>query len=199
MPGSKPDTTQPEPRTLPFSCHLCSAASALHKHLGTHLLRRHALWSPARHFAVAPFCVACMRWFHDVHRVQTHLKVAPACLLRASLVISPLSQDEFLRLEDPGRRRRKAPRQGQWSQFRSVEPSTAYYGPRLPTSEERFNACDDSITLAELTTGFRPCHTTVSWVRSYVAEASVEGPRDSHAGFWHREALLKQTPSHQII
>ena len=177
----------PEPR--PFACHMCDASFVLRKHLGTHLLRVHGIMSPARHFAVAPYCISCMRWFHEVKRVQAHLKLAPDCLRRAVLLVSPLTQDQIIALEAEHRSRIRAIKQGCWSKVQGVEPSTAFFGPRQPTVAERQMQMDETATLSELGAGFRPEAAHVSWITCYLSQSSHEGPREACHNFWSRDAL----------
>ena len=172
-----------------FRCHLCPASFALRKHLGTHLLKRHGIWSPARHYAVSEHCVACMRWFHDVRRVQTHLKGSPKCLERSAHVLAPLTHQQILSLEAEVTNRQLALKRGQWSRFCSVLPTTVFFGPRLPSKSERLASFDESTSIAELSLGFNPCSADITWIQRHISEASIEGAREAACSFWTRDAL----------
>ena len=191
--ASRTDDTgdvSPAMPVLPFSCRHCPAAFRLRKHLGTHLLRCHGIMSPARHFAVAQHCVSCMRFFHDVRRVQSHLKLSPQCLDRAVRVIAPLLPAKVLALEEASVAQAVALKRGKWSRFTAVAPSTPFYGPRLPTRRERLDPADESISVSSLAQGFMPHETDVQWIEDYLAQATTEGPREASGVYWSREAIL---------
>ena len=60
----------------PFACSECGAAFPLPKHLAVHQARSRAEISPARLYALVPFCLACHKWYHSITRVQYHLKTS---------------------------------------------------------------------------------------------------------------------------
>ena len=184
--------------SMPFACTYCDARFRLRKHLGTHFLRCHGIMSPARHYAVAPYCVSCHRWYHDVKRVQQHLKLAPRCLERAAQVVPPLCQSQILALEASSKERATALSKGRWSCFAAAAPATAFYGPRLPSRQERLPNGDESLLLSELTQGFCPKPADLLWIRNYLQQASVEGPREASAGFWSRQTLLQGASSNLV-
>ena len=176
----------PDATTRPHVCHDCGAAFTFRKHLCAHLANIHGVLSPARHFAVGPFCVSCHRWFHTVRRAQSHLKQASRCLHRAARLLAPIGKDDISLLEADCKRQEQALRRGAWSAFEAAAPAQALYGPPLPTLAERHAAIDESWTVADLAYGFRPDADTLQWIDSYLAGQTTEGKRVVAADFWHR-------------
>ena len=98
-----------------FICDRCGASFPLRKHLAVHRARRHAVLSPARHFASAEHCCACLRFFHGVSRVQNHLKLSSRCLMRTAHLVRPLSIAEIQAVERQDKELAKRIKQGRWS------------------------------------------------------------------------------------
>ena len=83
IPGSSRRCRTPaEPKDSAFVCPQCQMAFPLRKHLAVHQARAHGRLSPSRHFVFQPFCFACHKWYHDLHRVQYHLKGNTQCMTR---------------------------------------------------------------------------------------------------------------------
>ncbi|CAE7233843.1 unnamed protein product [Symbiodinium necroappetens] len=82
-----------------FPCEFCGALFPLRKHLTVHLARRHDVISPTRLLASGPTCVACLRHYHTVARLQNHLKRSGACLHRSACLFPPLTIDEVREVE----------------------------------------------------------------------------------------------------
>ena len=177
---------RPDDAAKPHVCHDCGAAFTFRKHLCAHLANIHGVLSPARHFAVGPFCVSCHRWFHTVRRAQSHLKQASKCLHRAARLLAPVDQDDIFLLEADCRQKEKALRRGAWSAFEAAAPAQALFGPPLPTLAERHAAIDESWMVADLALGFCPATDTLQWIDSYLAEQTKEGKRVVAADFWHQ-------------
>ena len=182
-------TTLPAPSCVPrsaFTCHVCQASFPLRKHLHTHLANVHQLWSPARHFAVGPFCLGCHKWFHSIRRVQSHLKQTPTCLAYAAQVIEPLTQDEVRAVELPAKLIEQGLRRGAWSTHEPVAPALTYVGPLLPTQHDRLRDADDTWNISELCKGHVPRVAVLAWIDAHISGRSVEGSRDTASEFWHR-------------
>ncbi|CAE7727756.1 unnamed protein product [Symbiodinium sp. CCMP2592] len=177
-----PQPNAPPGDSRPFVCKDCGAAFKLRKHLGVHCARAHGQLSPARHYAVLPFCLACHKWFHDIGRVQYHLKQNHRCMTRLLHTIPPLTTAQVYEVEADNTRRLRKLRQGAWKSYTAAEPTLQVFFPRLPTYTE--SQPEDSDTLDTLRPRYRPSPSTVHWLMNWLQEASVEGPRSEIQEFW---------------
>ena len=196
MPSVVATNTDPPETDLPFACPLCDSRFALRKHVGAHLARTHKVWSPARHFALDVFCHSCHKWYGSVAQVANHLERSSDCLWRACHLFEPLSTEEIRRVESSEKRASKKISQGCWSLFRGVQQQSVYYGPRLPTAEERLQGADfydEECTVADLKRAYMPEPSVVSWITQYISERSSEGPRQTTSTFWRTRAFHRFT------
>ena len=106
----------------PYQCHVCESRFVLRKHLAAHQARSHRIWSPARHFALGPYCLSCHRWTGDVRLIQQHLKHSDVCLRRMLDIIPPLSTEQIHCVEQESIAREKALRGGGGSSFVAQVP-----------------------------------------------------------------------------
>ena len=154
-------------------------AVVLRKNLGSHEYLKHAQWSPVRHFAHGPFCVACHTWWHSVRRVQVHMRQDNGCLARAVHIVPPLTKDQILQLEASDREREQAVHKGAWTKHVRVQPPQRLLGPPTPTRAERHDCLGEDLLLSELSHGFLPQPGDVGWIAAYLSEGSVEGSRQT--------------------
>ena len=181
-PRDAPRPAAPPCVERPYTCEECGDAFVLRKHLCVHLARRHGQLSPARHFAPLPVCLACLRHFHSVRRVQGHLKHSTACLTRLLHVLPPLSVPEISEAESADVAAQRKLRQGHWGAYSAAQPVLPSFGPRHPIYAEVVG--DEDLDLARLSRIYRPSPTVVDWVMKHIAGASVEGARESAQEFW---------------
>ena len=175
----------PAPVTdLPFPCHWCNARFRLRKHLFVHLARTHQVFAPARHLAHGDTCVSCMRCFHSVPRLQQHLKRTDYCMLRTCQLVPCLSVEEVKLAEASVSQAAKQLRKGNWGAYVAALPAAQASGPRQLTSRERLELSDEDLDLGLISRMFFPDPVFQAWVTEFVAERSVEGPRDSSLSFW---------------
>ena len=192
MPSVGAATADLQEVDLPFACPLCDSRFALRKHVGAHLARTHKVWSPARHFTLDVFCHSCHKWYGSVAQVTNHLKRSSDCLWRACHLFRPLSTEEIRQVEFSEKRVSKKISQGCWSLFKGVQQQSVYFGPRLPTAEERLQGADffaEECTVAELKRAYMPEPSVVSWISQYISERSSEGPRQTTSAFWRTRAF----------
>ncbi|CAE7725799.1 unnamed protein product [Symbiodinium microadriaticum] len=184
----------------PFKCRWCEQSFVLHKHVAVHEARRHGALSPARHFAFVPWCVACMRFYHTIERVQNHLRNSHACLQRCAQVIAPLSLPEVRELEQEGKTYKARIRKGAWHTYQAATPAAVALGPRMPTRDEVLSGLDEhEILLGRLARLFRPEPSTLSWVDETCQRHTPEGPRTGSAEFWlTRPTVASRTVSPRI-
>ncbi|CAE7216454.1 unnamed protein product [Symbiodinium sp. CCMP2592] len=171
----------------PYACPCCPATFVLRKHLGVHMARSHMLVSPARHYAPTTHCLACLRHYGSVGRVQMHLKGHPQCLLRCAYLFPPMSHEDIARAEHSDAQARKRVKKGAWQTYEAPKLSTPIAGPPLPSADERQQHVDitsESTLLADLARHYRPKASTVAWITKYLADASREGPRVTSITFW---------------
>ena len=125
------------------------------------------------------------KWLHSKVRVQYHLRQHQDCLRRCAMVFPPLSVAEVREAEAADRARDKARRRGDWQAHVSTRPPLAFYGPRLPSSEEALSGLDESeITLCRIQTLYRPSKQVQEWVQGTLDRHSSEGPRTGTNEFW---------------
>ncbi|CAE7843419.1 unnamed protein product, partial [Symbiodinium necroappetens] len=153
---------------------LSSYAEDVRKHLHAHLAKSHAVFSPARHYAIGPRCEVCMRHYGKISQVQQHLKQSTACLLRCLYLFRPLSVCEIREIEGPEKKRRQAVLAGKWEQFACSGPprrAPIEFGPRLPTAEERAYDPDptEDAVVSALVRPFLPSDEDVRWITAHVA------------------------------
>ena len=152
--GPPPDE---EPDALPFQCRWCEKSFALHKHVAVHEARRHGALSPARHFAFVPWCIACMRYYHTIERVQNHLRQSHVCLQRCAQVIAPLPLSDVRAIEQDGRANKARIKKGAWQAYQAATPATVAFGPRNPSHAEIISGLDEQdIFLDRLARVYRP-------------------------------------------
>ena len=189
-----------EPTPLPFQCRWCDKSFALHKHVAVHEARRHGALSPARHFAFVPWCIACMRYYHTIERVQNHLRQNHACLRRCAEVIAPLPFSDVRAIEQDGRAKKARIKKGAWQAFQAAAPATAAFGPRIPSHAEILSGLDEhEVFLDRLARVYRPDSLTLEWVEDTCIRHSPEGPRAGSAEFWlARPTAALQTVSPRI-
>ncbi|CAE7688779.1 unnamed protein product [Symbiodinium sp. CCMP2592] len=169
----------------PFACDLCGDRFVLRKHLGVHLARKHGRLSPSRHYALGSHCHACMKHYHSVRRVQAHLKHSSSCLARLLHVFPPLSVEQITEVESVEVKAMRQLRGGCWGAYVAALPVQQAFGPRPPIyTEITGGEGSEDLDLARLARLFRPSPTTVSWVMDHIAQASVEGARESAQEFW---------------
>ncbi|CAE7041785.1 unnamed protein product [Symbiodinium sp. CCMP2592] len=184
------DRSQPPPATpvsRPYACPYCPSSFALRKHLGVHLARTHSVLSPSRHFAPVTHCLACLKHYGTVARVQMHLRSRPQCLWRCAHLFAPMDHDTIQQVEKSDREAAKRLRLGSWKTFTAPCQSAFLHGPLLPTADERLpdpSSAEDQITLSELAAPFKPKASTLQWLQEYLDSASTEGPRQSAVSFW---------------
>ncbi|CAE7273496.1 ANKRD50 [Symbiodinium sp. CCMP2592] len=185
-----PGQTQSTTADRPYVCDECGDRFVLRKHLGVHLARRHGRLSPSRHYALGPQCLACMKHYHCVRRVQAHLKHSPSCLARLLHVFPPLSVAQITEVESADVKIQKQVRGGHWGAYVAALPVQQALGPRPPIYTEITGGDgSEDIDLARLARLFRPAPGTVQWVMDHIAQASVEGARDSAQDFWLQRPL----------
>ena len=98
-------------------CVYCGDTFALRRLLATQS-RRHQVLTPARHFAPEPHCVACLRFYHTVQRLQSHLRHSSKCMHRALQVVRPLLQPKSRLPRLQGWRRQRPLPKGSGSSIR---------------------------------------------------------------------------------
>ena len=176
-------TAPPSPSEDAFQCPFCSSCFPLRKHLGTHVARKHGYFAPARLLAYHPTCVACLRFFHSISRLQRHLKGSRGCLLRTSLLVPPMGITEVHQVEATDRANVKKLRQGFWQLHGSVPPILQTYGPPQPSREELLSYLEDE---APLTLLGRPLRDPAleAWVQSEIPKKTSEPPRPGTCSFW---------------
>ena len=174
-------TTQPQSR--PYSCHVCSASFILRKHLGVHLARAHGIISPARHFAPVDHCIACLRYYGQVPRVQMHLKQKHSCLLRCAHLFPPMDMCDIRHVERAAAEAKRQMRKGVWKSYVPPPHVSTIQGPPLPTRQERYPNGED-IVLSDLKPVYVPPPSVIAWITSYIDGSSKEGPRQTAASFW---------------
>ncbi|CAE7751735.1 unnamed protein product, partial [Symbiodinium sp. CCMP2456] len=173
----------------PHVCRQCGKSFVLRKHLCLHQAKAHGHLSPSRHFAISEHCAACHKYFGLVTQMQQHLKQSMPCLLRCSHLYPPMTKDEIARLEAPIKARKKKVCSGAWSHFVGSAPPTLaprILGPFMPTAAERTagDSTDEEVLLIALKRHYVPSPETLTWVQSYIAEKSSEGPRVTAKRFW---------------
>ena len=186
-------TTRPDdedPTQLPFQCDICGRRFALQKNLCSHELLKHQRWSPVRHFAFGEHCIVCLRWWHNVRRVQTHLRLNNGCLAKAVFLAPPLAHADILELESTDKLQRTAVKKGNWRRYEAVQPPLQCHGPLQLTRQERLDYYGEDLALADLHRGFLPEAEHVRWIQSYLAARSVEGARPYSAELWHQRSHL---------
>ena len=181
------------PTAQPFVCSQCHAAFPLRKHLAVHQARAHGMLSPSRHFVFQPFCFACHKWYHDLHRVQYHLKGSVPCMTRLLHVIPPLSQAQVYEVEREERQNRRHMKQGAWHRYAAAAPPLQAFFPRLPTYSEA--AVEETDALTHIRLRYRPTPQTVQWIMDWLQASSVEGPRSEAAEFWLERPCHRGSPA----
>ena len=167
----------------PFVCHICSAAFRLRKHLGVHLARAHGVISPARHYAPVEHCLACLRFYGQVTRVQMHLKHKHSCLLRCAHLFPPMDIHAVRQAERSDVDSKRKLRKGAWKEYVPPQHVTSIYGPPLPTRQERLAEEEDTV-LSDLKPFYVPPPAVIAWITEYIDGTSKEGPRPIAASFW---------------
>ena len=170
---------------MDFPCPFCSAQFPLRKHLGAHMARRHGMVAPARLYMPQPTCVVCLRHYHTLPRVQRHLRGSKACLLRASLLMPPMSIAEVKEVEAADVTRAKKLRRGSWQLYTAALPVLPVYGPSQPTRAELRAHLDDEAPLSLLADppvdpGF------LAWIQAEAGFTTREPQRGSSASFWQQ-------------
>ncbi|OLP91297.1 hypothetical protein AK812_SmicGene27032 [Symbiodinium microadriaticum] len=154
-----PQQVEPDPADLPYACPHCTSRFRLRKHLGAHMAKVHCVWSPARHYTIGPFCQACHRWFGTASQVYSHLKRSDHCLWRACHLHPPLDTAAIQCVEGDDKAKARRVAQGHWTSFRAVQPKLVYFGPKMPTAEERLQSSDfhdEDFTVEDLRLAFFP-------------------------------------------
>ena len=196
---SRPREVAPTTGHGDFGCWKCEASFPLRKHLHVHLARAHQLFSPARHFAHTPACIACLKWYGTVKLCQQHLKSSRSCLARAVLLVPPMDYAQILSVEEPETKAFRRLQKGQWHGFTARPPpgkAQVTCGPRFPTAEERLAGLDEEdVCLADFERLFRPSPRDLEWISSHISNASREGPRVHTKRFWQCRPCLSS--SHQ--
>ena len=170
---------------LPFACPFCDARFLLRKHRGVHLARRHAVPSPARLFAPHPTCVACLRYYHTVARLQRHLKGSRRCLQRACQLLPPLALTSIAEVEASDTKQARGLRAGQWHTFTAAPPPLLAAGPPQPTRAELRRYLSEEAPLSLLCDP--PVDLTLQcWALDEAGYHTVEPPRVEATSFWHR-------------
>ena len=187
VPGTPP-AALPVPVRLPFQCPFCDSSFALRKHLGTHIARRHGLPCPARLYAHHRTCVACLRYFHTIPRVQRHLKGSRKCLLRASRLLAPLCLQEVREVEQADAERQRKVKAGQWELYSAAPPPIQALGPAQPSREELRAWLQED---APLTLLHDPVVDSafLCWVTGEICLTTVEPPRTGTVSFWHKRII----------
>ncbi|CAE7269223.1 R1 [Symbiodinium microadriaticum] len=120
-----------------FPCEFCGALFPLRKHLTVHLARRHEVISPTRLLAHGPTCVACLRHYHTVVRLQNHLKRSGACLYRSACLLPPLDIAAVREVELQDKAHKKRVLHGHWEDFVAPLAPCLAQGPQQLTASER--------------------------------------------------------------
>ena len=180
------DIAASPPRAPCFCCSLCPAAFPLRKHLAVHEARKHGLISVTRLLSPGPTCLACMKHYDSIERVQHHLKNSHTCLHRVARLIPPLSPDGVKEAERDCKRLKRQVVRGKWELYKAPEQVQIAAGPRLLTAHERVAAEGEDISLLTLAGLFHPCPDFLRRVDTYIADRSQEGPRRTSACFWDR-------------
>ena len=173
----------PSPPDAAFQCPFCSACFSLRKHLGVHVARRRGFLAPSRLLAHHPTCVACLRHFHTVFRLQRHLKGSRACLQRTSLLVLPMSIADVRQVEAVDWANFNKLCQGQWQAHGSISPVLQTLGPLQPSREELLSYLAEE---APLTLLGRPARDPAldSWIQSEIPKRTYEPPRSGTCSFW---------------
>ena len=169
-----------------FLCELCGALFPLRKHLTVHLARRHEIISPTRLLAPGPTCVACLRHYHTVARLQNHLKRSGACLYRTACLLPPLDMDEVRAVESQDKAYKKRVLHGHWEDFTVPPAACQAQGPQQLTARERVEVEGEGIALSTLSRLFHPSPSFLRDIEAYVDGRSTEGPRGCAVRFWDR-------------
>ena len=185
---STPPAALPAPVRLPFQCPFCDSSFALRKHLGTHIARRHGLPCPARLYAHHRTCVACLRYFHTIPRVQRHLKGSRKCLLRASRLLAPLCLQEVREVEQADAERQRKVKAGKWELYSAAPPPIQALGPAQPSREELRAWLQED---APLTLLHDPVVDSafLCWVTGEIRLTTVEPPSTGTVSFWHKRII----------
>ena len=186
--AAQPSDADPAP--LPFSCDICGRRFALRKNLCSHELLKHQRWSPVRHYAFGEHCIVCLKWWHSVKRVQTHLRQDNGCLAKAVLLAPPLAHADILELESADKLQHTAVKKGNWRRYKTVQPPLQCLGPFQLTRQERLDYCGEDLALEDLRRGFQPEAAHVRWIQTYLDGRSVEGARSFSEELWHRRSHL---------
>ena len=171
--------------TMDFECPMCPAKFPLRKHLGVHLARAHAVVAPARLYSPHPTCVACLRYFHTLPRLQQHFKSAKSCLLRAAELMPPMTLSEVKTAELTDKTRLKKLKAGGWQHYTSAPPILPAFGPHQPSRGELRERLGEDAPLSLLADpavdlGVR------EWVQSEASYTTKEPKRTGTASFWSR-------------
>ncbi|CAE7942908.1 unnamed protein product, partial [Symbiodinium necroappetens] len=169
-----------------FPCEFCGALFPLRKHLTVHLARRHDVISPTRLLASGPTCVACLRHYRTVARLQIHLKRSGACLYRSACLFPPLAMDEVREVESQDKAYKKRVLHGHWEDFAAPPAACQAQGPQQITAGERVEIEGEEIALGTLSRLFHPCPSFLRDIEAYVDGRSTEGPRGCAVRFWDR-------------
>ena len=169
-----------------FPCEFCGALFPLRKHLTVHLARRHEVISPTRLLAHGPTCVACLRHYHTVVRLQNHLKRSGACLYRSACLLPPLDIAAVREVELQDKAHKKRVLHGHWEDFVAPLAPCLAQGPQQLTASERVEVEGEEIALGTLSRLFHPCPSFLRDIEAYVDGRSTEGPRGSAVRFWDR-------------
>ena len=184
--GGEPSLPQTVSDAKAHVCVYCGSGFTLRRYLATHMARHHGILSPARHFVPEAHCVACLRYYHSVQRVHSHLRHSARCMRRALQVIRPLTPEEIHAAEAPERQRLQQLSRGNWQLFTAAPAVQQCYGPALPTFEERFpEGCED-LVLTDFTRFYRPSVELLTWFDQYEAATTTVGVQVTSQDFWQR-------------
>ena len=169
-----------------FPCDVCGAIFPLRKHLAVHESRMHGLISPTRLLAPGPTCIACLRHYGTVERLQYHLKRAGSCLYRSACLMPPLTMPEVADAERTFKAYKRRVAKGHWEDFHTPTAACFAAGPKQLTASERVECEGEGMLLSTLSRLFHPCPVFLRRIEAYNGDRSQEGPRRTAARFWDR-------------
>ncbi|CAE7638887.1 CFDP2 [Symbiodinium sp. CCMP2592] len=166
-----------------YRCPFCTASFPLKKHLSVHIARHHGLPAPKRLFAPHATCLACLKHFHSIPRLQNHLKSVPRCLERVHLLMPPLELSAVRAIEQADRAHQKRLKTGCWQAFDANKPVLQALGPLQPTRAELLSALGEEAPLSLLAQP-PPNPAFTAWVCNDIHGRTREPPRAGTRSFW---------------
>ena len=166
-----------------YVCPFCGDGFVLRKHLGVHIARRHGVPAPVRLYTHHPTCLACLKHFHTVPRLQGHLRSSTTCMLRVCQLLPPMSFEEVRQAEASDKAHLKRLRKGDWMSFHAVQPVCQALGPQQPSRDELRQWLGEDAPLTLLRRD-QPDPTLLAWILSEVPKRTTEPPRTGTHSFW---------------